>query len=44
MTKMCADKKHIIKSAAVEALDKQYSGLISEFVELNEFAGKPVSI
>jgi hypothetical protein len=34
----------VIKSAAVEALDNEYRGLISEFVELTEFAGKPVSV
>ena len=38
----CTDKTHTIKSEAVKALDKEYSGLISEFVELNDFAGKPV--
>jgi len=38
----CTDKTHVIKSEAVKALDSEYSGLISEFVELNEFAGKPV--
>ena len=39
-----AGKKYTIKSAAVKALDKEYNGLITEFVELNEFAGKPVSL
>jgi len=44
VTPYCTDKTHVIKSEAVKALDKEYSGLISEFVELNEFAGKPVRL
>lgn len=38
-----ADGKSAIRSTALAALDKTLGGVITEFVNLNEFAGKVVS-